>query len=236
MNIQERLYIDNIITRLLYYFSWAFVILMAAISFDMLGKTSNVTQTFIMVGEFMIDFIRGNFEFVWITSVILLLLIGLLFSGYNYELMKEIYISRVGGKECFVNPISRDVILDKLKIYISRLMSAKDYAAEYGLSEDHLINSIQEAGAVKTRVMRTATKENYHPSEIYEMFSELLNIYYIQNKTAQDLSKDLNIPIVVPNEKLEDEYRTRFERIFTTDINRAQYPSNVSYASVVGLP
>jgi hypothetical protein len=200
----------------------------------MLGKTTNATQTIQMLSGFMIDFIRGNFEFVWITSVILILIIGLLFSGYNYELMKKIYISRMEGKECFVNPISRDVILNKLKIYISRLMSVKDYADEYGLSEERLVNVIQEAGAVKTRVMSDTQKENYHPSEIYEMFTELLNIYYIQNKTAQDLSKDLDIPIIVPNEKLEDEYRTRFERIFTTDINRPQFPSNKSpYISVV---
>jgi hypothetical protein len=222
MKVNDRIFFENLVSRLIYYISWVFVVLFIVVAFEIL-RTQVGFGSIMKIPDNMITLIRSNFEFVWITSVVLIIIIGILFSGYNYELVKEIYISRDKKKECFVNPIHKVEMIKKLEIYISRLVVAKDYAKDYGLSEKLLTDTIQQSIELKNRIMNIP-QENLHVNEVYNIVGPLLNIYYLQNKTAQDLSKDLDIPIVVPNENLEDEYRTRFERIFTTGINRDLYP------------
>lgn len=223
LSLSQRIYFDKLITRLIYYISWAFVILVGVIIFELLGKTQEVVQVGSSLGTLVIDFIRNNFEFVWITSVIFIVLIGVLFAGYNYELVKDIYLNRISNKEGFVSPISSKLILDKLEIYISRMKFLKDYAKDYGLAESSLIEQMREANRIKQFVISRRNKDFYNIDEVYDLSQPLLNLYYKQNKTAQELAKDLGISIVVPNAKLEDEYRTRYEKIHTTGINRDLY-------------
>jgi hypothetical protein len=225
MNVNERVYFEKLITRLIYYITWVFVVLVIVIAFEYIRMTFSTSGigSLMKIPEGMIDLIRENFEFVWITSVILLIIIGLLFSGYNYELVKEIYLSRDKGNECFVNPVSKTAMVEKLEIYISHLVVAKDYASDYGLSEKLLTDTIQHSVELKSNILNMP-QEYFNINEVYTLMMPLLNLYYLQNKTAQQLSKDLDIPIVVPNENLEDEYRTRYERLFTTGINRQLFP------------
>ena len=131
-----------------------------------------------------------------------------LYSGYNFELTKSIFKQRYTEK--FINPIHKNTIIEKLNIYLKQLILFKDYALQYNYSINDINDTIVITNSIKNSIMNNH-QENYSSYDIYELCKPLLMMYYKNNKTANQLSKDIDIQIIIPNNQLEEEYRTRFE-------------------------
>lgn len=209
---------ENTIERI---FKITFVLLGLIAAIMVIGNSSLLQ--FIKIGgitnmfDYMINAISNNFMVFSITTGILLIIAYSLIFRYNHTLYN--YITRNSQcAESFINGIKKDKVLCALTKFKENNEIIEDMKRKYPermrhIGGDEKIDSIQKVIANIIEKLNKTDIDELDPYSLYELLEPLLNEYYLMEKDASDLEIDLGIPIIVPNRKLEDEYRTRFSKV-----------------------
>jgi hypothetical protein len=188
-----------------FYFKWIFIFLLIfgiVLFYKDIGKllsTINMNNLFNIM-----NLVKNNLDVFLVTIVSLTIMTLVLFNRYNNNTCNE----------TFINGVNKNTVFVSLQAFNKNLKDAKKMKDKYPDRVDMKnINELIEVSASLINKLKNIKLDVLGPMAIYELFQPLLEIYYEQDKGARELSLDLGIQIIVPNRKLEDEYRTRFTKV-----------------------
>lgn len=192
--------------KLKLYFHWIFTFLFVfgiALFYKDIGsyiRNININN-FINV----LSLVKNNLDVFAITIVSLTIIALSLYHMNTNNIVCE---------ERFINGIPKKNIECGLDTFINNLSQAKKLKKKYPnkVKNIHHADKLLKISYDMKESLNSYDQKEFGPMEIYEFVQPLLNVYYDQDKGAKHLSDDLGITIIVPNRKLEDEFRSRFSK------------------------